>query len=72
MVQSKNAFGDVPISRLPFIGSPFDLRGYYVRQYRDNSGHEIIPNFNNITIDLEWCFNTFNRYFYGRGGNFKV
>lgn len=39
MIQSKNAFGDVPISRLPFIGSPFDLRGYYRGQYRDNFGH---------------------------------
>ncbi|MEG1616891.1 MAG: BamA/TamA family outer membrane protein [Bacteroidales bacterium] len=36
-VISKNAFGDVPFTRLPLIGNPFDLRGYYMGQYRDKS-----------------------------------
>lgn len=34
---SKNAFGDVPFTRYPLIGNPFDLRGYYMGQYRDKS-----------------------------------
>ncbi len=29
--------GDVPFSELPSFGSPFDLRGYYIGQYRDKS-----------------------------------
>ena len=36
-VISKNVFGDVPFTRYPLIGSPFDLRGYYMGQYRDKS-----------------------------------
>ncbi|MGL4411288.1 MAG: BamA/TamA family outer membrane protein [Bacteroidales bacterium] len=36
-VNTKNAFGDVPLTRMPMVGSPFDLRGYYLGQYRDNS-----------------------------------
>ncbi|MFI3321974.1 MAG: BamA/TamA family outer membrane protein [Rikenellaceae bacterium] len=30
-------FNDVPFSELPTFGSPFDLRGYYLGQYRDKS-----------------------------------
>ncbi|TLX76210.1 hypothetical protein E9993_08350 [Labilibacter sediminis] len=37
MLNSRNSFGDVPISELSMIGSPFDLRGYYMGQYRDKS-----------------------------------
>jgi len=48
MIQSKNSFGDVPISRLAFIGSPFDLRGYYMGQYRDNSGHLAMVEYRNM------------------------
>ncbi|MGL5959879.1 MAG: BamA/TamA family outer membrane protein [Bacteroidales bacterium] len=36
-VNTKNVFGNVPLTRLPFVGSPFDLRGYYLGQYRDKS-----------------------------------
>lgn len=36
-VISKNAFGDVPFSKYPLIGNPFDLRGYYMGQYRNKS-----------------------------------
>jgi hypothetical protein len=36
-VNCKNVFGDVPFTRYPLIGSPFDLRGYYMGQYRDRS-----------------------------------
>ncbi|MFR9602573.1 MAG: BamA/TamA family outer membrane protein [Rikenellaceae bacterium] len=38
-VSSDNVFGDAPFTRLSMIGSPFDLRGYYQGQYRDNSAH---------------------------------
>ena len=29
--------GDVPFTELPYFGSPFDLRGYYLGKYRDKS-----------------------------------
>ena len=38
-VQTKNAFGDVPLNRYTLSGTPFDLRGYYMGQYRDKSSH---------------------------------
>ncbi len=38
-VYSDNTFGDTPFVRLSTVGSPFDLRGYYQGQYRDNSAH---------------------------------
>ncbi|MFI3282672.1 MAG: BamA/TamA family outer membrane protein [Rikenellaceae bacterium] len=38
-VYSDNIFGDAPFTRLSTVGSPFDLRGYYQGQYRDNSAH---------------------------------
>ena len=36
-ISSKNAFGDIPFTRYPLIGNPFDLRGYYMGQYRNRS-----------------------------------
>ena len=36
-LKSKMTSGDVPYSDLAFLGSPYDLRGYYLGQYRDNS-----------------------------------
>ncbi|MCG8580127.1 MAG: outer membrane protein assembly factor [Bacteroidales bacterium] len=39
MLKSSNSFGDVPITRMQMIGSPFDIRGYYLGQYRDKSAH---------------------------------
>ncbi len=38
-IQIKGRFtsGDVPYSDLAFLGSPYDLRGYYLGQYRDRS-----------------------------------
>lgn len=38
-VQTKNVFGDVPLTQYSLTGSPFDLRGYYMGQYRDKSSH---------------------------------
>jgi len=48
MLQSKNTFGDVPLTRLPFVGSPFDLRGYYLGQYRDKSTHLAVVEYRNM------------------------
>ena len=38
-IQSKNAFGDVPLTKYVLSGPPFDLRGYYLGQFRDKSTH---------------------------------
>ena len=32
-------FGDVPMNQYALSGTPFDLRGYYMGQYRDKSSH---------------------------------
>ncbi len=37
MAKTQISVGDVPYSELPSFGSPFDLRGYYIGQYRDKS-----------------------------------
>ncbi len=36
-VKTKITSGDVPYSDLAFLGSPYDLRGYYLGHYRDRS-----------------------------------
>lgn len=39
-LQTKNAFGsDIPLTKYSLSGTPFDLRGYYMGQYRDKSSH---------------------------------
>ena len=38
-VQSTNMFGDVPLMKYALTGTPFDLRGYYMGQFRDKSAH---------------------------------
>lgn len=47
-LSSRNAFGDVPITRLPFLGSPFDLRGYYLGQYRDKSANYFLAEYRHM------------------------
>lgn len=47
-LSSKNAFGDVPITRLPYLGSPFDLRGYYLGQYRDKSATYLLAEYRHM------------------------
>lgn len=37
--QSTNTFGHVPIMKYALTGTPFDLRGYYMGQFRDKSSH---------------------------------
>ncbi|MFR9641484.1 MAG: BamA/TamA family outer membrane protein [Rikenellaceae bacterium] len=41
--RAQMSYGDVPFTELPTFGSPFDLRGYCVGQYRDRSaGYGIV------------------------------
>lgn len=35
--RAQMSYGDTPFTELPMFGSPFDLRGYYLGQYRDHS-----------------------------------
>ena len=44
-VQSKNAFGDVPLTKYMLSGTPFDLRGYYMGQFRDKSSHVMMAEY---------------------------
>ena len=43
--QSKNVFGDVPLNQYALSGTPFDLRGYYMGQYRDKSSHVLLAEY---------------------------
>ncbi len=38
-VQSNNMFNHVPLTKYALTGTPFDLRGYYMGQFRDKSSH---------------------------------
>ncbi|MCD8263971.1 MAG: BamA/TamA family outer membrane protein [Tannerellaceae bacterium] len=44
-VQSKYGFGDIPINKYTLTGTPFDLRGYYMGQYRDKSSHVLLAEY---------------------------
>ena len=44
-VQSKNMFGNVPLNKYALSGTPFDLRGYYMGQYRDKTSHVVIAEY---------------------------
>lgn len=43
--QSKNVFGNVPLTRYSLTGTPFDLRGYYNGQYRDKTSHVVMAEY---------------------------
>ncbi|MBQ8673121.1 MAG: BamA/TamA family outer membrane protein [Bacteroides sp.] len=43
--QSKNVLGDVPLTQYALTGTPFDLRGYYMGQYRDKSSHVVVAEY---------------------------
>ncbi|MEG1562974.1 MAG: BamA/TamA family outer membrane protein [Bacteroides sp.] len=43
--QTKNVFGNVPLNKYALSGTPFDLRGYYMGQYRDKSSHVLMAEF---------------------------
>ena len=38
-------FGDVPLTQYILTGTPFDLRGYYMGQYRDKSSHVVMAEY---------------------------
>ena len=44
-VQTKNVFGNVPLTQYALTGTPFDLRGYYMGQYRDYSSHVVLAEY---------------------------
>lgn len=46
--QTKNVFGDVPLNQYALSGSPFDLRGYYMGQYRDKSSHVLLAEYRHM------------------------
>lgn len=43
--QTKNVFGDIPLTQYSLTGTPFDLRGYYMGQYRDKSSHVVLAEY---------------------------
>lgn len=44
--QSKNVFGNhIPLTQYSLTGTPFDLRGYYMGQYRDKSSHIVMAEY---------------------------
>lgn len=43
--QTKNVFGNVPLTQYSLTGTPFDLRGYYMGQYRDKSSHVVMAEY---------------------------
>ncbi len=47
-VSSKYSFGDVPPPRMQKIGTPFDLRGYYNGQFRDQAGHVAVMEYRHM------------------------
>ena len=51
--QTKNVFGDVPMNQYALSGTPFDLRGYYMGQYRDNPLMWCLPNIVRCSIRIK-------------------
>ncbi len=49
--QSKNVFKNVPLTQYTLTGTPYDLRGYYMGQYRDKSSHILL-------VEYRQMFNT--------------
>ena len=62
-VQSKNVFGDVPLNKYSLLGTPFDLRGYYMGQYRDKSAHLAMAEYRQMfnTDKSNWFKKIVNR-----------
>ena len=46
--KTQMSFGKVPFTELPTFGSPFDLRGYYMGQYRDKSAHLVMAEYRHM------------------------
>ena len=62
-VQSKHVFGDVPLNKYILTGTPFDLRGYYMGQYRDKSAHIALVEYRQMfnTDRSNWIKKVINR-----------
>lgn len=62
-VQTKNVFGDVPLNKYVLSGTPFDLRGYYMGQYRDKSSHVVLAEYRQMfnTDRSNWIKKVLNR-----------
>ena len=45
IAKSQIGLGDIPFTELPTFGSPFDLRGYYMGQFRDKSSHVMMAEY---------------------------
>lgn len=60
--QSKNVFGDVPLNKYTLTGSPFDLRGYYMGQFRDKSSHVVMAEYRQMinTSKKNWVSKLMN------------
>jgi len=48
MLDTRFTSGDVPLTNLSMIGSPFDLRGYYMGQYRDNNSFVLMAEYRSM------------------------
>lgn len=53
VARSQIGFNDVPYTELPSFGSPFDLRGYYLGQYRDKSMGYAIAEYRQMIGSME-------------------
>ena len=63
-VQSKNVFGSrIPLNKYVLTGTPFDLRGYYMGQFRDKSSHVAILEYRQMfnTDRSNWFKKVLNR-----------
>lgn len=61
--QTKNVFGDIPLTQYALTGTPFDLRGYYMGQYRDKSSHIVMAEYRQMinTDKSTWMKRMLNR-----------
>lgn len=64
--QTKNVFGDIPLNKYVLSGTPFDLRGYYMGQYRDKSSHVVMAEYRQMinTDQSTWVKKILNRLGY--------
>lgn len=55
--QTKNVFGDVPLNQYALSGTPYDLRGYYMGQFRDKTSHVVMAEYRQMinTQKLNWA-----------------
>ena len=65
-VQSKHTMGkdkNIPLNKYVLSGTPFDLRGYYMGQYRDKSAHIVMAEYRHMfnTDKSNWIKRVINR-----------